>query len=234
MQYQENKTSENINAFLKSMPKCEIHIHVEGATKAETFYHLAERNNINLPVKSLQEWKVFFDFTSFDHFIDVYIKAVSTLQKPEDYTFLIEQFYKHQANENILYTEAFLSASFLVERFSNHTILEAIEKGIHNGKEKYNVEINFIPDIARNIPGSKEKVLNLVIEGYKKGIFIGLGLGGAENGFPAELFIETYEKARNEGLHVVAHAGEADGPQSIWSAIQNLNVERIGLLRTAC
>ena len=127
MQHKENETSENINAFFKNMPKCEIHVHVEGATTAETFYHLAERNNVNLKVKALQEWKDFFDFKSFDHFIEVYIKAVSTLQKPEDYTFLIEQFYKHQANENILYTEAFLSASFIVERFSNPAILEAIE-----------------------------------------------------------------------------------------------------------
>ena len=121
-----------------------------------------------------------------------------------------------------------MSASFIVERFSNQAILEAIEKGIYNGKEKYNVEINFIPDIARNVPDSQEKVLNLVIDGFKKGIFIGLGLGGAENGFPPELFIKTYEKARNEGLHVVAHAGQADGPQSVWGALQKLNAERIG------
>lgn len=228
MQHHENKTIEKAKAFFKRMPKCEIHVHVEGATNAETFYHLAEKNNVNLHVESLQEWKNFFDFTSFDHFIDVYIKAVSTLQRPEDYTFLIEEFYKHQANENIIYTEAFLSASFLVDKFSNHDILEAIETGIHLGREKYNVEINFIPDIARNVPLSQEKVLKLVIDGHKKGIFIGLGLGGAEYGFPPELFIKTYEKARNAGLRVVAHAGEADGPQSIWGAINKLNAERIG------
>jgi len=210
------------------MPKCELHVHIEGATDAETFYKLAEKNNVTLPVNSLQEWKDFFDFSNFDHFIEVYIAAASTLLKPEDYTYLIEAFYKHQANENILYTEAFLSASFMVERFSNDEILNAIKKGMEIGEKKYQVEVQFIPDIARNFPETKGRVLNLVIEGFKKDIFIGLGLGGLENGFPPELFTETYKKAKKEGLRIVAHAGETDGAKSIWGALLKLNTERIG------
>jgi aminodeoxyfutalosine deaminase len=213
---------------LMEMPKAEIHVHVEGATKPETFYALAQKNNIKLPVKDLNEWKSFFEFIDFNHFIKVYIQAVSVLQKPEDYTFLIEQFYKHQAEQNIVYSEAFLSATFLIQNFNNDDILKAIEKGISEGEKNHKVKVNFIPDIARNIPDSKDQVLDLVIQGKKAGLFIGLGLGGMENGFPAELFTETYKKAIDSGLHVVAHAGEVDGPKSILSSINELNAERIG------
>ena len=210
------------------MPKIELHVHVEGATKAEVFYSLAQQNNVKLSVNNLEEWKQFFKFKNFAHFIDVYIKAVSVLKKPEDYAFLIENFYKYQAEQNIIYTEAFLSASFMVQEFPQEEMLNAVAAGIKNGYEKYGVKINFIPDIARNIPDSKNAVLDFVIEGKKRGLFIGLGLGGMENGYPPELFKAVYAKAKQNGLRLVAHAGEAAGADSIWGAVNELKAERIG------
>jgi adenosine deaminase len=71
-------------------------------------------------------------------------------------------------------------------------------------------------------------VLDFVLNGHDRGIFIGLGLGGKEVGFAPELFSDVYTDARQQGLHVVAHAGETEGARSIWGAINNLKVERIG------
>lgn len=210
------------------LPKVELHVHIEGATLPETYYELAQKNNIKLPAKSLNEWKSFFEFKDFPHFIQVYSNAVKALKKPEDYSYLIEQFYAFQARQNIVYSEAYLSATFLVEAFKNDEILEAISLGVKNGEKKYNTKVNLIPDIARHIPDSQEKVLDLIIDGYKQGLFIGIGLGGLEKGFPPNLFIETYKKAKKAGLKLVAHAGEADGPESIWGAIKDLEVDRIG------
>lgn len=210
------------------LPKVELHVHIEGATLPETYYELAQKNNIKLPAKSLNEWKSFFEFKDFPHFIQVYSNAAKALKKPEDYSYLIEQFYAFQARQNIVYSEAYLSATFLVEAFKNDEILEAISLGVKNGEKKYNTKVNLIPDIARHIPDSQEKVLDLIIDGYKQGLFIGIGLGGLEKGFPPNLFIETYKKAKKAGLKLVAHAGEADGPESIWGAIKDLEVDRIG------
>ncbi len=218
----------NNKDFLSKMPKVELHVHVEGAVSADVYYHLAQKNKVELLVNSLEEWRQLFEFRDFSHFIDVYIMAVSTLKMVEDYTFLIEEFYRYQSSQNIVYSEAFLSATFLVENFSNLDIINAIEKGIKAGEEKYHVKVKFIPDIARNIPNSKNAVLDLVLEGCKRDIFIGLGLGGLENGFPAKMFSDVYQKAKENGLRVVAHAGEAVGAESIWSAINDLKAERIG------
>jgi len=213
---------------IELLSKIELHVHIEGATLPESYYELAEKNKVQLPVQSLEEWKSFFEFKNFPHFIQVYTSAISALKNPEDYTYLIEQFYAFQAKQNIVYSEAYLSATFLIEAFKNDQILEAISQGMKNGESKYKTKVNLIPDIARHIPESQNKVLDLVIEGYKQGLFIGIGLGGLEKGYPPKLFIDSYKKAKKAGLKLVAHAGEADGPESIWGAIKDLEVDRIG------
>lgn len=213
---------------LRSMPKAETHVHIEGATDAETFYQIAQRNHVQLPAASLEEWKAFFEFRSFPHFIEVYAAAVQCLQTPDDYALMIENFFKRQAEQNIRYTEAFLSASFLTQKFEDDAILNAIARGVEAGKTKYGGQVNFIPDIAREMPDSQTRVLEFVLKGKARGLFIGLGVGGLEVGYPPELFTETFAQARQHGLRVVAHAGEAVGAASIWGAIDHLQAERIG------
>ena len=220
--------SPELAARLHAMPKAEIHIHVEGATDAETFYQMARRNRVELPTDSLEAWKSFFEFRDFSHFIQVYTAAVKCLQTPEDYALMIERLYKRQAEENIRYTEAFLSASFLTQKFQDDEILDAIASGRTVGEAKYQCQINLIPDIAREIPASQNRVLEFALKGKEQGLFIGLAVGGLEVGYPPELFIDTYAEAQRQGLRLVAHAGEAAGAESIWGALNTLKVERIG------
>jgi adenosine deaminase len=218
----------NLEERFRLMPKIELHVHVEGAVPAATYYRLAEKNHIKLPVNSLEEWEQFFEFRDFAHFIQVYIAASRAIQKPADFTAIIEAFYRNQQEQNIIYTEAFLSASLMVEKFDTEEILDALAEGMKRGEANYHVKINFIPDIARQVPHTQDAVLDLVIRGKERGIFIGLGLGGLEQGFPPELFTDTYTKANAAGLRLLAHAGEGVGPESIWGAIRSLNAERIG------
>ncbi|MGF1521764.1 MAG: adenosine deaminase [Leptolyngbyaceae cyanobacterium] len=213
---------------LRAMPKAEIHVHIEGATAAETFYQMAQQNTVELPVQSLDDWRSFFEFRNFSHFIEVYQAAVQCLQTPENYALMIERFYQRQFEENIRYTEAFLSASFLVQKFEAEVILDAIAAGQAAGSSQYPCQINLIPDIARQMPDSQQSVLELALAGKKRGIFIGIGIGGLEIGHPPEPFKATYAEAKRQGLAVVAHAGEAVGSASIWGAIKSLNVDRIG------
>ncbi|MGD0918686.1 MAG: adenosine deaminase [Thermodesulfobacteriota bacterium] len=214
--------------LLRAMPKAEIHVHIEGATDAETYYQFAQRNQVELPTGSLEEWKAFFEFRNFSHFIEVYTAAVQCLQTPDDYGLMIECLFKRQSEQNILYTEAFLSASFLTQKFENDAILDAITAGCASGKAKYGCHVNLIPDIAREIPDSQTPALEFALQGKDRGLFIGLGIGGQEVGYPPELFTDTFAEARKQGLRVVAHAGEAEGARSIWGAINNLQAERIG------
>jgi len=220
--------SEQFSKRLQAMPKFELHVHIEGAADADTYFDIARKNKITLPVGSRREWQRFFEFHDFPHFIDVYTTAVNCLRTTDDYGLLINNFFKHQAEQNIVYTEAYLSATFIIERFEDEAILDVIEEALIAGQKKYACVVRLIPDIARMLPESQDRVLEFVLKGKQRDLFIGLGLGGLEKGFPPSLFIDTFEEARRAGLRTVAHAGEADGPASIWGAVDELKVERIG------
>lgn len=213
---------------LSAMPKVELHVHLEGATDAATIWELARRNKVSLPASTQAEWQSMYEFRDFGHFIEIYTHAMKCLVSPDDLAYLTEGFLKRQAQYNVKYSEVFISASLLPEALLQEEAIAALDEGARRGKDTYGVELRFIPDIARHVPETRHRVLDFALRGRERGIFIGLCVGGTEKGFPPELFTDVYAEARRQGLHVVAHAGETQGPQSVWGAINSLHVERIG------
>jgi adenosine deaminase len=211
-----------------AMPKAEIHVHLEGATAPEASYAIARRNTVDLPVASLEEWRRYFDFRDFPHFIDVYRKTTDTIRTTDDLALMVAQFYVDQARQNIRYSECFMSMSLHLRRLSAAEILDALAQGIERGQTVSSARVAFIADISREDPHTQAAVLELALRGQRRGLIIGIGLGGLEKEFPPHLFRETYARARDAGLHVVAHAGEAAGWESIREAIDELEVARIG------
>jgi len=214
----------DIHAFQKS----EIHVHLEGATPPEMFWELAQKNKVNLPVRHQEAWLDYFNFKSFDHFIHVYTTATHCLQKPEDYTQLLIAFCEEQSMANITYSEAFISCSLGIDKFPINDWLDALDEGLSVGQKRSGVTVKLIADISRELPDKQDRVLEFALAGKKRDTFIGLGLGGLENGFPPSLFRDNFTEARKAGLKVTAHAGEAAGPDSIWEALELLGAKRIG------
>ncbi len=219
---------DQIDETVLRMPKVELHVHLEGATDAETVWTMAERNGMPLPGNSLERWKEHYEFKSFNHFIEVYETASTVMKTLDDWKFMVERFLANQSRQNIVYSEVFLSASYQVGKLPLDEWVAAIAEGATIGEQRYDVQARFIPDISRHFPETQQAVLECALEATKTGTFIGLGLGGIETGYPASLFRETYHEARRRGLRVVAHAGETTGPRTIWDAIQILQAERIG------
>lgn len=220
--------SEKLTHLLHTMPKIELHVHLEGATNAETIWELARRNHVTLPASTLSEWQSMYTFRDFDHFIETYILATECMKTPDDFACMTERFIEQQAKHNVKYCEVFLSASLMLDKFPQDELITALTESVKRGEAKYGIQLRFIPDITREIPESRYRVLDFVMKGREGGIFIGLSLAGKEVGFPPELFSDVFAEARRQGLHVVAHAGETEGPQSIWGALQSLHPERIG------
>ena len=218
----------NIREAVLRMPKVELHVHLEGATNAETVWVLAKKNGLRLPADSLEMWKKLYTFQDFAHFIEIYTLTTEAIQTPEDWAFLVERFMKEQAEQNIVYSEIFLSASHQINRLPMNEWIAALVEGAEQGEKLHGTIVKFIPDIGRQFPDSQASVLDVVLRAKETGFFIGLGLGGIEDGFPPSLFEETYREARQKGLHVVAHAGETTSAKTIWDTIELLKVERIG------
>jgi adenosine deaminase len=228
--YQSTEVPTSLEKHLKAMPKVEIHIHLEGATDAETIFEMSRRNKIPLPVDSLEEWKAYYEFRDFAHFIEVYIAASRCMLTPDDYVAMVESFLMRQAGQNIKYSEAYFSPSLhLGRKLTKREVYDALEAGVKSGSKKYGSTVRFIADISREVSHLQDKVLKFALDGRERdGLFIGLGVGGPEVGHPPEDFTETYAKARDAKLHVTAHAGEGDGAKSIWGALEALKIERIG------
>lgn len=224
----DNTQRMSLEARIAAMPKAEIHVHLEGATSAETYFEIASRNGVELPAHSLPQWQQFFHFESFDHFIEVYVTSTKLLRRAQDYELLVRRFGEQQAALNVRYTEAFVSCSLLPSGADAADFLEALRRGAQAVEREHGIRIAFIGDISRELPESRHRVADLVIDGYKRGVFIGLGLGGPEIGFPPELFEDAYARARDAGLRLVAHAGETGGAKSVRGALDALHAERIG------
>jgi adenosine deaminase len=226
--YQTTPVPDSLARRLRAMPKAEIHVHLEGATDADTVWELARRNHLAPPAPSMAEWEAAFSFRDFNHFGEIYIRACESMRSADDFAFMTERFLQRQAEHNVRYCEAFLSASMLLEKIPPAEAIAALGEAARQGEARHGIRLRFIPDITRNVPESRFGVLEFALQGMESGIFIGLGLGGKEIGYPPELFVDVYTEAQRQGLRVVAHAGETDGPASIWGALRSLNAARIG------
>jgi adenosine deaminase len=223
-----NDGAAEVRERIARMPKIELHVHLEGATSAQTYFEIAERNNAPLEIADLPQWQKFFAFTDLPHFTAVYLQSTLCLRTPADYELMVQRFGAHQASQNIRYTETFIACSLLPENMDRNALLDALERGAASVAREHGITIRFIAAISRSRARSQGRVLELALEGHARGIVSGLGLGGIEDGYPPRLFTDTYRKAREQGLHVVAHAGETFGPGSVRDALDKLDVERIG------
>ncbi|MBL8060495.1 MAG: adenosine deaminase [Chthonomonas sp.] len=213
--------------FLRRMPKVELHVHLEGAISPSTIRTMAARNNVTLPV-SEGELENFFKFRDFDHFLEAYYAATSTMLTLEDWRLMIDQFMADRREQNIVYSEVFVSASHHLQRYDHDEWIRVLSESIGEGEERYGVRIRLIPDISREVPETSRPVLDFVTKAWENGVALGIGLGGPEQGFPPELFTDVFAEAKQAGMHVVAHAGETEGAASVRGAWNGLGAERIG------
>jgi len=139
-----------------------------------------------------------------------------------------------EARSNVRYVEASLSAPDHVrEGLDYELMLDAINRGIHHANLDFGIQCNLRIDLVRNYgPDVGMQVLDWIEN--KRDNIVSIDIGGSEERFPPKPFARVYQRAKEMGLHLVAHAGEAAGPESIWDAINHLNVERIGHGVTAC
>jgi adenosine deaminase len=215
--------------YIHLMPKVELHVHLEGSIRPETLLKLAERNNVILPAYSLEEIREWYQYSDFDHFIEVYSAICNCIQTPDDFELIATEFLNHQSEQNIKYSEVIFTPSTHHKHVSFDDQLTAINRARMEAEKNLGVRMGLVPDISREMRPIEESFLvaDWAALNMKNGI-IALGLGGPEVGNPPELYQGTFERAQAAGLPSLPHAGETEGPQSIWGAINSLSADRIG------
>lgn len=229
------ENTQAIERYLQLVPKAELHVHLEGSIHPSTLLTLARRNNVTMPVSTLEEMREWFRFRDFPHFVEVYSAITQCLKTAEDYELIAYEFGAEMARQHVLYAEVTVSVS--THRYALDIAHDAFFGGLNAGRERaqreFGVAIQWVFDIVRDIADEAERrrraeyTTTSAIEAIKDGV-VALGLGGYEVGYPPEQFASWFDRALAAGLHSVPHAGETVGPASVWGALQSLNAERIG------
>jgi len=207
-------------------PRVELHLHLEGAIPLPALWELIRKYGGDTSVPDLASLRRRFAYRDFPHFIETWIWKNGFLREFEDFTFIAEQVARDLMEQNIVYAEAHYSpAGFADTGLTVQEITRAVRSGLDRVP---GIEVALIGDLIRDLgPETAARTLPALQEAKGMGV-VGIGLGGSEHAHPPELFREVYAEARRMGFHATAHAGEAAGAGSIWSALRNLNVERIG------
>ena len=223
-----------LESYLRAAPKAELHVHLEGSILPATLLCLAARNGVELPAQSVEGLREWFVYRDFPHFIEIYVAITRCLRTQEDYEEIVHEFGAEMARQHVRYAEVTFSPStHMALGVPQEVYFAGLTRGRERAQRDFGVTINWIFDLVRGIEDAErlrrfaDYTTAVAIEGRGDGV-VALGLGGHETGNPPEPFAPWFDHARAAGLHSIPHAGETDGPESVWGAIRALGAERIG------
>jgi aminodeoxyfutalosine deaminase len=204
-----------------TVPKIELHVHLEGTIRPATLLDIARRNGENLPADTVEGLTALYEFTDFRHFIEVWVLTTNCLRTGDDFRQVVVDYAAEAASFGAVYLEGIFSPPERVMRGVGwDEIFTGYAEGAVEAFERYGVTVRFTPDIFRNgCPlDLAEECARVSVRYREKGV-VGIGVGGYEPGAPLAPYRSAVEIARDGGLAFVPHAGESAGPESIREAL---------------
>jgi adenine deaminase len=213
--------------LLCRMPKAELHIHIEGSLEPEMIFALGQRNGVPLAYPSIESLRAAYAFSDLQSFLDIYYAGASVLLTEQDFHDMAWAYFDKAAAENVRRAEVFFDPQTHTARgVAIGTVIEGLSRACREAATQLGVSADLILCFLRHLSEDEAMAtLNAALP-YRQH-FIGVGLDSSERGHPPEKFARVFAKARELGLHLVAHAGEEGPPAYIESALDVLHVERI-------
>ncbi len=211
-----------------TFPKIELHVHLEGTVRARTLLDIANRNGVALPADSVEGLAGLYEFTDFEHFLQVWALTTGALRTALDFRQVVVDYAAEAARHGAVYLEGIFSPSEPVARGASYEeVFAGYCDGAAEAYELHGVRVALTPEVTRGFPvEAAELTARHAIANAARGV-VGLGLGGSEAQFPAEPYERAFALAREGGLGSVPHAGEAVGTVSIRAALDVLRADRI-------
>ena len=213
--------------FIHSIPKAELHIHIEGALEPELMFEIAMKNGIRLPFKSVADARRAYNFTDLQSFLDIYFKGAQVLVKEDDFYQLTWSYLRKAAEQNVRHTEIFFDPQTHTARgIKIETVLQGIHRALKDAGRQLNLSSKLIMCFLRHLSVAEAMDTLKSALPFKDWI-TAVGLDSSELGFPPDNFAPVFDLAHQKGFKVVAHAGEEGPPEYIWQALKLLKAERI-------
>ncbi len=216
-----------LHDFIRSLPKAELHLHIEGSLEPELMFQLSQRNGIQLKYASVESLREAYNFDGLQDFLDLYYAATSVLLKEQDFYDLTWAYLLKAKENNIVHAEIMFDPQAHTSRgvpFSS--VIGGIYRALTDGYEKLGITFKLILSFLRHM-SQEEGFMTLEEAIPYKGWITAVGLDSSEQNFPPDLFTDLFEKAREMGFLTTAHAGEEGPPEYIWAALDLLKASRI-------
>lgn len=217
----------DIESFINSVPKAELHLHIEGTFEPELMFEIAKRNNKKIKYKTVEELKNAYDFDNLQDFLNIYYEAAGVLIEEQDFYDMTWAYLEKVNSQNVLHAEIFFDPQTHTDRGIDFgVVIKGIHRALEDAKSKFGMSTKLILCFLRHLDEeSAMKTLNDALA-FKDWI-VAVGLDSSEVGNPPSKFQKVFEKARNEGFLTVAHAGEEGPAEYVWEALDLLKVSRI-------
>lgn len=213
--------------LIQALPKAELHVHIEGTFEPELMFAIAQRNQIQIPYKSVEEVKQAYNFHNLQSFLDIYYAGANVLVHEQDFYDLAWAYFEKCAEDRVVHTEMFFDPQTHTDRgIAFATVINGLKRACADAKAKFGISSQLIMCFLRHL--SEEAAFETLEQAlpFKQDI-IAVGLDSSEVGHPPAKFERVFAKAREEGFLIVAHAGEEGPPEYVWEALDLLKVNRI-------
>ncbi len=219
--------------FVHSLPKAELHCHLDGSLRVETIIELAKKQNVKLPENEPEALRKYLeagpDCKNLEDYLKPFDVTCSVLQTTESLRRATFELAEDCVNENIRYLEIRFSPILHIEKGLKLTdVVDAVLKGKEQAEKELDIKIGIIICSLRHYAPEVSLTLAELSVAYKNSGVVGFDLAGAEENFPAKKHRDAFYLIINNNINTTVHAGEASGPESIHQALHYVNANRIG------
>jgi len=218
-----------LKAFIEEMPKCELHVHIEGTLEPEMKFQIAKRNQVKLPYEDVKALKAAYNFNDLPSFLAVYYEGMNVLLTEQDFFDLTYAYLTKARSQNVLYTEMFFDPQAHTARgVSYDTVIQGIRRAQMEAETSLGIHSQLIMCFLRD--WSAEFAMTTLLQSlpYKEWI-IGVGLDSDEKNNPPLKFAKVFQRAREEGYLLTMHCdvNQQDSVSHIWQVVRDIGVNRI-------
>jgi adenosine deaminase len=216
-----------IDTLIKRLPKCELHIHIEGSLEPELMFGLARRNGVRLKYESVDAVRQAYRFRNLQDFLDIYYQGMSVLITEQDFYDLAFAYLQRAHADNVRHVEMFFDPQGHTARgIAFATVINGLHRAIADAQRQLGVRASLIMCFLRHLDeADAERTLDAALAFKDK--IVGVGLDSSETGNPPSKFKHVFRRARDAGFFLTAHAGEEGPPGYVWEALDVLGVGRI-------
>jgi adenosine deaminase len=217
----------SMDAYIRSLPKAELHLHIEGTLEPEMLFWLAAKHGISLPFANLDAVRAAYRFSNLQSFLDIYYAGAAVLRDAEDFYELTQGYLKKAHEQGVVHVEIFFDPQTHTERgIPFATVVGGIHQALADGERDLKITHRLIMCFLRHL-SAEQAMRTLELSLPHREAIAAVGLDSSEAGHPPAKFAAVFERARAAGFLTVAHAGEEGPPGYIVEALDLLHVRRI-------